>query len=162
MTPDTWAGTTRAEFQALMLVYETEGPPYLRYPPEPLAWSRDARSAIDELSRYAFADDAPATDVVRQLLTLFVELGDHARLLLESAGQDEETRSMAINAARRRQIRGLTERAIRRAVSEVRHRSGRAPTRTAVAALIGTSESTLRRAMNEFGMGRWPPAPLDE
>ena len=58
--------------------------------------------------------------------------------------------------------RGLTERQIRTSVALLRAKEGRAPTRDRVAEALGTSTSTLARAMAEMGMRRWPPPPPDD
>jgi hypothetical protein len=55
--------------------------------------------------------------------------------------------------------RGFTERQIRDAVAAVWHKSGFTPRRADVRARLNTSESTLKRAMKDLGMGPWPPAP---
>jgi hypothetical protein len=55
--------------------------------------------------------------------------------------------------------RGLTARRIREAVAELRAKAGKAPTLDEAARALGTTESTLKRAMKDLGMGRWPPAP---
>lgn len=58
--------------------------------------------------------------------------------------------------------RGLTEPAIRRAAAAERRAVDGHPTRTGVAARLNTSESTLKRAMRDLGMGPWPPAAEDD
>ncbi len=57
--------------------------------------------------------------------------------------------------------RGLTEGVIREAADRVRRRLDRTPTRARVAEELHTTESTLKRAYRELGMGKWPPAPPD-
>jgi hypothetical protein len=61
-----------------------------------------------------------------------------------------------------KEARGFTERQIRLAAHEVRKATGRSPSCAKVAADLGTSEPTLKRAMKELGMPRWPPAPPEE
>lgn len=53
--------------------------------------------------------------------------------------------------------RGFTERQIREAVRTARRRWNHTPTRADVAAVLGTTESTLDRAVRDLGMGKWPP-----
>jgi hypothetical protein len=59
----------------------------------------------------------------------------------------------------RREARGFHEQQIRSAVQELRERLDKAPTRELVAGHLRTSEATLKRAMQDLGMGPWPPAP---
>lgn len=74
------------------------------------------------------------------------------------APNDLETQpSVHASSAPKLTARGYTVREINEAASAVRTETRRRPTRTAVAGRLGTSESTLRRAMNELGMGAWPP-----
>lgn len=60
------------------------------------------------------------------------------------------------------EARGCTARQIRKAADRVRPRTGRSPTQSLVAEELGAGESTLKRAMKDLGMPRWPPAPLDD
>jgi hypothetical protein len=55
--------------------------------------------------------------------------------------------------------RGLTESQIRQTVAQLRQQLDRAPTKAETAAQLHTSEATLKRAMQDLSMGRWPPAP---
>jgi hypothetical protein len=57
------------------------------------------------------------------------------------------------------EARGLTVPLIRLAAQRVRRRTDRAPTQALVAEELGTSVATLKRAIEDLGMGRWPPAP---
>lgn len=73
---------------------------------------------------------------------------------LEALGMTTRTASV--------EARGLTERQIRQVAHAVRRSTDRAPSRVAVAGVLGTSEATLKRAMKDLGMNGWPPAPPEE
>jgi hypothetical protein len=88
-----------------------------------------------------YADDP----IVIAYPTKFVDSG----IVPGSADQPPRARVVA---------RGLTEHGIRQAVADIRQEVDRAPTRAAVAERLHTSEATLKRAMQDLKMGRWPPA----
>ncbi len=60
------------------------------------------------------------------------------------------------------EARGFTPRQIRLAVQGLRVALGRAPSIARAAEELRTSESTLKRAVQDLRMGPWPPAPPDD
>lgn len=59
------------------------------------------------------------------------------------------------------EVRGLTEYQIRDATNRVRRRLRGHPTQADVARELHTTVPTLKRAVKDLGLGRWPPAPPD-
>lgn len=86
----------------------------------------------------------------------FIPDGDSAAKLAYELRKARERQDAPQHAAR-----GLTERQIREAAQLVRETTDRAPTRARVAEVLHTSEATLRRAMDDLGMGAWPPLAPD-
>jgi hypothetical protein len=82
--------------------------------------------------------------------------------LTETWYEDEAVEGAVVASELPTETRGLTARLIRNATAEVRTAKKGRPTQLAVAEQLGTSESTLKRAMKELGMGAWPPAPPDD
>lgn len=96
---------------------------------------------------------------------------DDDRLEIRFAGPSAGSAVLSLGAGptpvvatdqRPKEARGFTEKQIRLAAHEVRKATGRSPSCAKVAADLGTSEPTLKRAMKALGMPRWPPAPHED
>lgn len=84
---------------------------------------------------------------------------------IEAEAPDEPTTNRASlvgTGTAPREARGLTERQIREATATVRKDVDGRPTRVRVAELLHITEATVKRAMKDLRMGRWPPAPPED
>jgi len=119
------------------------------------------RAVGDAIERYRVSlyDDGETVDVGgwaagttdSDLASLLVAVLDLA------ADQTVTTTELHRLLGRQVSAHGLTEQQLRQAVQTVRDRRGRQPTREDVAAELGVSESTVKRAMKVLRLGKWPP-----
>jgi len=132
----------------------------------------ELRQQFADLFAAAGVDDAlPASMTVDHDRRVCVESRSRGRIEI---GRVDERRLLGLASTYATEIeavlakraagvaRGFTDEQIRATVQALRQEFGRAPTREETAVRLNTSEATLKRAVYELGMGKWPPtAPSD-